>query len=224
MKLQDIQIGTRLELELLNKNSEKIGNTYISQLLEHPGNSIMVISSPIFEARLIYIPLQAQLRLTFLHHKYGLIGFTAFVMRREFRGNIAVLVIQSESELVKMQRRTHYRLDYMADILIRPAGKDSNNDNQAAIKAFTKNISGSGVCVIAGVDIPKNLEVDIELSLTGNIIIAKCIVVRNTRFEVKKTKNYELGLHFTDISQKDQDSLIKYIFEQQRLQLKKEIY
>lgn len=223
MTPQDIQIGTRLELEFLNRNGEKTGNTYVSQLLEQLVDNCMVISAPIFEARLTFIPLQAQLRLTLMHHKYGLLGFTVLVTGKEFRGNIAVLIVQPESELVKIQRRTHYRLDCLADVLVWLGEKDPNADSNAAFKAFTKNISGSGVCIVTEADIPKGSKVEIELSLVGSVrVIAKCIVIRNTRFEVKKSKSYEIGLHFTDISQKDQDSLIKYIFEQQRVYLKKE--
>ncbi len=222
MTPQEIKIGTRLELELLNKIGEKVGYTYVSQLLEQQESNCMVISAPIFEAKLIFIPRQAQLRLTLMHHKYGLFSFTALVTGSEYRGNIAVLLVQSENNLVKMQRRTYFRLDIMADILITPSGNNTNTETKKVIKAFTKNISGSGVCVITETDIPKKSEVDIELILAGNIMIkAKCIVMRNNRFEVKMTKNYELGMHFIDISKKDQNSLIKYIFEQQRVQLKK---
>lgn len=223
MTSREIQIGTRLELELLNRNNEKVGDTYVSQLLERQENNCLIISAPIFEARLIFISLQTQLRLTFIHHKYGLLGFTALVIGREFRGNIAVLIVQPVNEPVKIQRRTHFRLDCMADVLVRPNETNSKADHKPAIKAFTKNISGSGLCIVTSVNIPKNSEVDIELSLADNIlIIAKCIVIRNTQFEVKKSKSYEIALHFTDISQKDQDNLIRYIFEQQRMQLKKE--
>ena len=222
MTPHDIRIGTRLELELLNNNSEKIGNSHISQLLEHHGNRTMVISAPIFKGRLIFIPLHMRLRFTFMQRNYGLFSFTAIVTGRELRGNIAVVFVRPEGQLVKIQRRTHYRLDCIANVLIWTTGKDPNVESKTAIKAFTKNVSGSGVCVISTVDVPQRSMVDIELSLMDNIIInAKCIVARNIEFEVRNIKTYELGLHFVTISQKDQDSLIKYIFEKQRAQRKR---
>ena len=220
----EIQIGTRLELEWLNENGEKIGNTFVSQLLEQQEDASLAISTPIFESKLIMIPLQAQLRLIFMHHKLGLLGFTAIVTSKELKDNIAVLIVRPEDSLEKIQRRTHYRLDCMANILIRLNEKESKGGSETAIKAFTKNISGSGLCVITEVNIPENSEVAIEVRLSENVIIvARCIVIRNIWFEVKKTKSYELGLHFVDISQKNRDSLIKFIYEQQRLQLRKGI-
>jgi c-di-GMP-binding flagellar brake protein YcgR len=223
MTPKEIQIGTRLELELFNKNNKKVGSTYISQLLEQQENNLMMISAPIYEARLIPIPIQSEIRLVFLHNIYGLVGFTAIVLGRENRGNVSVLIIQPETELIKMQRRTHYRLDYITDAELRVGEKGSASYHKTVIKAFTKNISGSGACVITEVDIPKSSVVYIELNLTENFkIITRCIVVRDSEIEIKKVKNYVLGLHFTNISKKDQNSLIKFIFEQQRIQLKKE--
>lgn len=223
MTPQEILPGTRLELELINRIGEKIGNTYVSQLLEKQEDDSLVISAPIYEARLIFIPLQAQIRLNFMHPKLGLLGFTAIVTGREYRENIAILIIQAAGELEKIQRRSHFRLDHIARALVWINGKNEKSDKKTAIKASTKNISGSGLCIVTEIEIPKNAEVDIEFDLTEDIVIAaKCIVVRKSSFEVKSSRNYETGLHFTNLSQKDQDSIIRFIFEQQRVQLKRE--
>ena len=48
MTPQEIMIGTRLELEMLNSSGERIGNVYVSQLLDHQEDGTMVISAPIF--------------------------------------------------------------------------------------------------------------------------------------------------------------------------------
>ena len=219
----EVQPGTRLELELLNKDGERIGSTYVSQLLETQEDDCLVISSPIFEARLIFIPLQAQIRLNFMHFKYGLLGFSAVVIKREYRDNIAILIIQPQGELIRIQRRNHFRMDHMANALVWVNGKDDKEDRKSAVKAVTKNISGSGMCIVTEIDIPKSTEISIEFDLSECIkVSAKCVVIRNHTFEVKNSKSYELGLHFTRLSQKDQDNIIRYIFEQQRVKLKNE--
>jgi len=223
MTPQEIRIGTRLELELLKNVEEEAGQIYISQLLEIQESGIIVVSSPIHESRLIFIPKQERIRLAFVHNEYGLLGFTATVISTEFKDKIAVLVVQPVTELFKLQRRKYFRLDYLIDIKIQLNGKKPNNKSEAPIRAFTKNISGSGLCIVTDTDIPKNTELQVELKLAEDITItAKCVVVRNSWFEVMKSKSYELGVHFTDISKKDQDILIKYIYEQQRVRLKKE--
>lgn len=219
----EIQIGTRLELELLNENQERVGQIYVSQLHEVQENGAMVISAPIHEARLVFIPSSRIIRLAFIHIEHGLLGFNATVTANDFRNKIAVLIVQPETELYKMQRRKYYRLDFIKDIAVHVSGRKTNNKSRPNIRAFTKNISGCGLCIVTDTDIPKNSELEIELNLSENAIIkAKCEVVRNTWFEVMKSKSYELGLQFTQISKSDQNILIKFIYEQQRIRLRKE--
>lgn len=219
---QDLKPGTRLELELLSRNGKRVGITHISQFLETQENGCLIISAPILEARLIYIPVSAQLNVYFMHPKYGPMGFSATVTEIDYRGKIAVLTIEAASELKKHQRRNHYRQDHMEKALIWVCGKDDKQDKKAASKASTKNISGSGLCVVMENDIPKGTEIDIEFNLTESILIrAKCIVIRNKSFEVKNRTTYEIGLKYTELSDKDQDSIIRYIFGKQRAKLKR---
>lgn len=223
MTPSEVQPGTRLELEILNRNGERIGSTYVSQLLEIQEDDCLVISSPIFEARLIFVPLQAQISLNFMHPKFGLIGFSAMVTGREHRDNIAVLIIQPQGKLIRIQRRNHFRMDHMANALVWVSEKDDKEDKKSAVKAVTKNISGSGLCIVTEINIPIKTEINIEFNLSENTkVSAKCVVIRNHTFEIKNSKSYELGLHFTKLFPKDQDSIIRYIFEQQRVKLKNE--
>lgn len=214
----EISLGTRFELEAFDINGEKVGSTYVSQLLEYQDDTLLVISAPIYEARLVYIPDDMIIRLTFIHGKQGLLGFNAKVKSKEFRGNVAVLLIEPEGEIEKIQRRMNYRLDIVLDVLMWLPG----NDNKNTVKAYTKNISGSGLCVISEVEIPRKTEIKLELELSAEVSIsAKCLILRVTPTELRKRKGFELGMHFTEISQKSQDTLIKFIFHQQRMLIKK---
>jgi c-di-GMP-binding flagellar brake protein YcgR len=225
MKLEELLTGTRLELELLDNLGEKVGHTYISQLLEPVRETGMVISAPIFESRLIFVPLNSTLQIAFFHRKHGLMGFTATVNAREYRGNIAILLIQAESEPEKIQRRKHYRLDSLLNAEFKVL--DVSSDKPFAdsfTKATVKNISGSGCCIITDENVPNNSVVDLYVYLnTTTKIRALCVVLRNHQVEVKKGISYDLGLHFADISAKDQDLIIRYIFEQQRMLLKRDV-
>lgn len=258
MTPKEIKVGTRLEFEMLNKNGEKQGNTFISQLLEHQSDGSMIIYAPISEARVVYVPTGITVRLTFVHYLHGLLGFKALVRAKEYKGNIAILIIEPDETIEKIQRREHYRLDVVADVLIWPVeaqsykpvtdvasaakisaeadaeAKDIDTDKEGItpsaastevppVKAFIKNLSGSGACVLSETNFPRNSEVRIEIDLNNNIkFSAKCIVLRTQSVEIRKGRSFELGMHFTEIKPKDQDNLIKYIFEQQRLLLKKE--
>lgn len=215
----EVKLGTRLELELFDTNGEKVGRTYVSQLLEHNDDNLLVISAPIFEARLVYIPDNMPIRLTFVHNRHGLLGFSAIVRSKEYRGNIAVMIVEPDSDIKNIQRRMNYRLDIVLDMLLwLPTPNEKN-----PIAAYTKNISGSGLCVISEIDIPKHTEVKIEMNMSTDLIIhAKCVILRNIPTKLRKGNGYELGMFFTDIPMKSQDALIKFIFDRQRMMIKKE--
>ncbi len=218
MTPKEINLGTRLELELLNRQGEKVGTTFVSQLLEHQGDGLLIISSPIHEARLVFIPKDTNIRLTFIHSKHGLLGFTAAVAGREHRGNIAILIVKPVSEIIRIQRRMNYRLDMVGNAKVW-----LDADSSDPIRAYTKNVSGSGLCIITDINIPVDSVINAELDLPGlPVFSVGCRVLRSKLVEGKRGKHFELGLCFMEIAKKDQDILIRYIFEQQRLLLKKE--
>ncbi len=217
MTPKEVTLGTRLEFELLNRQDEKAGKTFVSQLLEHQSDGSMVISSPIHKARLVFIPTDIHIGLSFIHSKHGLMGFTAVVEGREHRDNIAVLVVRPVSEIIRIQRRMDYRFDIVGNVRI---WLDEESD---PIKAYSKNISGSGLCIITENNIPVDSVIKVELDLPGLPVFGtECRVLRSKLVEDKRGKQFELGLSFMEIAKKDQDILIRYIFEQQRLLLKKE--
>lgn len=225
MKLHELQTGTRLELELINNLGVKIGNTYISQLLEPVRGTDMIISAPIFESRLIFVALSTNLHITFFNSRYGLMGFTAIVNAKEYKGNIAILKIHAQSQPEKIQRRKHYRLDSVlnSEFKILDTAADKTEPDPL-FKATVKNISGSGACIITDQNVPRNSVIDLYIYLNpATKIRAMCLAMRNEKIEVKKSFIYELGLHFADISAKDQDLVIKYIFEQQRMLLNRDV-
>ncbi len=225
MKIHEMKTGTRLELELLDYG-EKTGNKYISQLLEPPNGDSIIVSAPIYESRLIFIPINIRLGVTFFHSRYGLMGFTANVTLRENRGNLSVLELHVETPLENIQRRKHYRLDSLINVEYRLYSAQNKNEEEkpAYKKVMAKNISGSGACIIVDEEIPLKSVLDITLHLSDTLQAkAVCNVVRCTPLELDKVSKFELGLHFAEISAQNQDNIIKYIFEQQRVLLKKGI-
>jgi c-di-GMP-binding flagellar brake protein YcgR len=226
MIIQDIKIGTRLELNQINSLGDIQSETYISQLLEYHDNDLLVISAPIHGSRLVYMPDNARINITFLHQHHNLVsllGFTALVRSKEFRGNVAVYIIEPIGEIDKIQRRMDFRLDIVLNAQIWLPDPDGTEAfDTEPIKVFSKNLSGSGICLISDVEIPKGTETKVEITLSDDlIIIVRCTVLRVVPTEIRYKKKFELGMRFTQIDKKDQESLIRFIFNQQRLQLKR---
>jgi len=227
MNIKDMHEGMKLDLELINSSGEKIGQTFISQVEEIVDDNSIIVAAPIHESRLMLIPSGTRVRIVFYHRKYGLIGVTGVIKLREKRENIVVLHVALNNDFDKIQRRQYFRLScnldskyylFKSEEIEKESAQKSEKDMK---KSITRNISGSGACVLVEESIPKDSVIEVVLWLTREStvkVVGK--VIRSTLLEDPKGKRYELGLHFTKISHKDQEVLVKYIFEQQRLLLK----
>jgi c-di-GMP-binding flagellar brake protein YcgR len=103
------------------------------------------------------------------------------------------------------------------DTLVDSRMEFGNEKGRTIKKAFVKNISGSGACLILDEepDRDKVLDVTITLNPASSIrVFAKIIRI------IKNEKKFEVGVHFIKLSPHDSDILVKFIFEQQRILLK----
>lgn len=225
----DAKIGTKFEIELIDSLGGKIGSTYTSQLLDIRDDEHIVIASPIHESRLLLIPSGSTIRCTFLHYKLGLLAFMATVVNKEKLGNIIAINVAITSKIAKIQRRDHYRLDCMLDVKYRllsdetpVKGADEFVEIPEYKNAYTKNISGRGACIIVDEPIERGTCLHIQISLEdGHFMETKCVAVRCVRVEEIEHSKYSVGLFFIDISHREQDAVIRYIFEKQKQLLKR---
>jgi c-di-GMP-binding flagellar brake protein YcgR len=132
-----------------------------------------------------------------------------------------------EGTFERLQRRKYFRLDCFlnASYRILPEemqGEDTPKEQSAAKKTISRNLSGNGAGIVTEEELPKGTRLETEIKLTeSSTIKVICKVVRCILMEGVKGKKYDIGLYFTHVSAKDQELLIKFIFDQQRLLLKK---
>ena len=229
MNLKELRIGTRLELHLLDASGEKVGYNYVSQILDILEGESLLLAYPIFESRMVFIPTGAQLRLIFLHHKYGLLSVLCTVLSKDKKDNFSFLTVKIAGDFEKIQRRKYYRLDCNLDILFRvlenyPEHTEVPPTDSGVCKAITKNLSGSGICIVSDKTVEPGAYLEVRIFLeAGNPIKAIGVVTRCLRMEGIKLEKYEIGLHLIELGKKEQDAIVKHIFAQQRVLLKKNI-
>lgn len=230
MNALKLRPGTKFEIELISSIDHEKVYVYASQLVDIIDESTIVIAAPMRRSRLITIPASTRLRLLFIDDNKDLVGFLGIVTQRADSGNVPSLVIKIDSELVKIQRRRHFRLDCLMDI--RYAICKNAADNGESMynppakehkKAVSKNISGSGMCIVTNEELPEGTIIWVAMELDSDSHIdTMCKVVRCVKIdEFTKKSRYEIGLDFTCISPQDEEKLVKYIFSQQRELLKK---
>lgn len=230
MKINEIKIGSKLEIEAYNNLGESYEFSLISQLESVENDEKAVIYAPIREGVIFPIRIGSDINIYFsvkiTEDDYHLYKFKASVLSRKVREGIAMLLIAIKGEIVRVQRRQFFRFSYMMPIKYRWIESDKKENEEETEKqykeSFTRDISGEGICILteekatygAKIECILRFEEDNEMFLLGKIVrVLKC--------DNEGKFNYENGVNFINISEKDRECLIRFIFEIQRKLRKK---
>lgn len=247
-----LSIGDKIDIKPLNRNGKPVhtANTFVSQLVDFAEGSIINIAAPIVFGKIIPLPVGESYNLCFYTEK-GLYQCNCMVISNHKDNKTIITVVRITTNLEKFQRRQYYRLECIYDIYYRPISLEEelldkkvstnsfkNTDEAQEVKeklleldkewssASITDISGggarftsdrthkSGDKVRIKLDFMVGKEVK-KLVLTANIVSARRIPVR--------AGLYEYRAEFINISQKDREALIKFIFEQDRKRRRKDI-
>lgn len=223
MRLEDLQTGTKLELELYDDSGEKEQVRVVSQLEGCEDEHTAIIAAPIYGGEIYSIHNGIEMDIYFLQNEQ-LFRFKAKVMSKEKIGNILALKIKRLTNIQKIQRRDFFRFDNIIPVIYRVIDSvdDIENNTIQYKKSITKDLSGSGLCMLVEerLDEYAQLECGISLAPDYNIyFIGRIIRVIKCDFESKY--KYEIGLSYKLIENKDREEIVKYIFNEQRKLRKK---
>ena len=142
--------------------------------------------------------------------------------------------------LQKYQRREHYRLSCNVDLRYRiltekeaelmlrlktPVEFENSSRNVGLIKGITLDISGGGMRFVSAYESKPDEYMLMEFSIpVAGKIVTYSILSRiiSTREVPNKKHTYEHRVKFEDISSKEREQLIKFIFEEERRYRKNE--
>lgn len=224
-----IKIGTKFEIEIPEVNKKDTGSfiTYSSQLIDSTGKNTMIIAAPMNKNRFKFLSAGLNILVYYLNSRQELLYFMATVKEHIKSGPLDAFEIAVTSDAKKIQRRKFYRLDASLSCQYKIIEKLPTNidnfdlgeiDTGDLAEAYTKNISGSGFCLNLNVPLDEDIILYAEINLEDTAIIKVLSqVIRSEKIDDKK---YEAGLHYLKISPVEAKTLIKYIYEKQRLILK----
>jgi c-di-GMP-binding flagellar brake protein YcgR len=225
MKLDNIKIGTRLELEVFDNLNKKITPLFTSQFEQVIDKDTAVVAAPIFEG--VIFPIHRGWRMdVFFLESSDFYKFEAKVMGRVKRGKLSFLKIKVLSEIVRVQRRDFFRFECILPVKYRVVEDYLDDDEEDTAEltkdAVTKNISGGGVCIKLSEELGINKLIECELSLSKSKKIRFLgKVVRKSTVDENVPLKFEVGVLFTKINYKDKEAIIRFIFEEQRKLIKK---
>ncbi len=246
-----VTIGDKLDLIALSFSMKTIEDEkiYKSQVLDFISEDTLSILMPIEGGRVIPLTVGERYSLCF-YTKKGLYQCKSVITDRGRIDNVYVLTVQITSQLEKYQRRQFYRLEYLLEIKYRILSdmeisimnklRNNNYENEAEQQSFINSldalqkdrlsgtildISGGGARFVSEQNHERGniLEMFMEFdnSLGSKDFIIQALILSSNRM-VNRQGFYEHRVQFRDISKEEREAIIKFIFEEERRQRKRE--
>lgn len=231
-----IQEGNKIELEAVKRSVNEFGEivrkTYKSELYEIVSEDRVRIAMPVEKMKVILLPVGAQYSMCF-YTKNGLYQCMARVSERYRNKNLFVLVMDLESDLQRYQRREYYRLNTILDMKSRKLDNESKNSEGNSTEEQVEfldtdltfdngtmvDISGGGARFISTVKYQEGSLIRFVFSLFVNGTVTEYNLVGRVLMSellMNREDAYENRIQFVNIGNEDRESIIKYIFEEER--------
>lgn len=227
MNISELEIGTKLELELFNEAGDRIDQVLVSEFEWHSGSNDIIIAAPIFEGSVVPLHFGTVMNVYFIKRREDdihLYKFRAIVRARELAGNLHLIRVEMQGELEKVQRRSYYRLNCSVQIQYRivDSMNEVYNDNIPFKKSFSNNISGGGISLMLEekVEVGRLVECELFTSQDKRVrFFGK--IIRYERSELEGRFKYAAGIAYIKINDNDREAVVRYIFNEQRKLRKK---
>ena len=234
-----IQVGNRLELESIKKSVNEYGEivrkTYKSELYEIVTEDEIKIAMPMEEMKVILLPVDGEYSLCF-YTRNGLYQCIARVTERYKSNNLFVLVMELETDLQRYQRREYYRLNTILDMKCKQIDEGLNPNSELEHVEFMDtdltfdngtmvDISGGGARFISKVQYPEGSLIRFVFSLFVNGKMTEYRLIGRILMSspmANKENSFENRVQFVNMDNEDRESIIKYIFEEERKQRHRE--
>lgn len=220
---------------------KKVGNKleYISKVVDfNQSDMIMTIEMPTYQKQIIMLHVDERYEIE-LKMEEGIYKTEGLVLKRYKDGSIYLADILLLSKLQKHQRREYYRLDISQEIEYRFCTKEehdiiekiknnsfSSKEEKIEVvkrlkvltetwdKATATNVSAGGIKIITNKLLPVGEWAYIKISFADEILIILSFILFCE--QIKDSEFYTVRLKFFEMSDKDKEKIIKYIFEQER--------
>ena len=227
-----VQIGNKIDIESIKKTTDEPGEitrkTYRSELYDIESEDIIKIAMPMEQSKIVLLPVDAEYSLCF-YTPNGLYQCLARVVERYKSNNLFVLSMELETDLQKYQRREYYRLNTVLEMKSKAIDENSGATGMEQVQFMDTDltfdngtmvdISGGGARFKSKVRSTEGSLIRFAFSLfvNGEVTEYKLTgkVLKSTPIE-NKEDSFENRIQFVNMVNDDRESIIKYIFEEER--------
>jgi c-di-GMP-binding flagellar brake protein YcgR len=244
MEIFDLRPGTPVEFTVSVNAEEdnRIGeerSIYISSVFGVTKNKEIIFHIPTRKGHIVTIPMDAPYIAVF-NTRSGMFQLEGRIIKRGKLENFPVYVFQPETGLKKVQRRDYYRFDCLLPIMILPIPEEVailpnmelveddlekyGNTYGSPVSGNILDISGGGAKIHANKDVITDRYMYVSFKLRSDTVNETInTIARRVKSEYKeKLAVYEHRIEFLFKESEDRETIIKYIFEEERRLRKKD--
>lgn len=231
--------GDRIELQMVerHKKEEESQRVFVSEVHEILSEDQMEIVMPMEKTKLILLPVDMEYDLT-IYAQHGLFQCFARVIDRYKSNNVYILVVELTTNLRKHQRREYYRYSCALDMGSREL--EENEIKAVELKepfqltpglpikrSVIVDISGGGLRFVSEQKYEPDSLICCSYSLLQNgekklyEIVGKVLTVTELS---NRRGSFEHRVQYVDLDKDVREEIIRFIFEEERKNRKKERY
>lgn len=241
---QMIELGNKLELQKVRhvEFSEEV--KYVSKFLYQKSADEAVIEMPSYKGSMVVLEPEDQYQVCFFTNK-GLYRCIVEVADRFYEDNLPVAVVRFQSDFEKLQRRQYYRMECVLDLTFRPVTQKEAEDilwmkkghkslssspeekieNTRSYAGVALDISGGGIRFNSEFAAQPGDTVLLSVAFATpdahklRLLFAKILTVSPV---ANRKGLYEHRAEFAYISNDERESIIRYVFMEERNRRKKD--
>ena len=234
-----VKPGTKLDIRAVKRTSLKDNQDsklYTTKVYDVLSDDQIEVIMPSEQSKLILLPVDGEFQL-FFYSDNGLYECVARVIDRYKSNNIYILLFELETNLKKFQRREYYRYNIvlgMASRKLEPHEIDSDghilgdgelDESIPFDKSTIVDISGGGIRFVSRTPYQKGSYIVSKYSLPIRgrfkeyVLISRILEIRALE---ERRGGYEHRAQYINISNKDREEIIQFIFDEERKNRQKE--
>lgn len=239
-----LEIGNKIDICSMDKSEIRQAENgkvpiLASRLEAIDDNGELVIQMPVYKGKIILLSLGLRYELMF-YTRRGLYRGVCQVVDRYKEGNIFMVKVVLKSGLNKFQRREYFRLPCIIGMQAYPLSKEEamNLDEEALLRHVSDetvattvfngvivDISGGGIRFISEQKQEENDCLAVQFMLQNETVNQGVIVVVSVvgcNQAAPNVERYEVRAEFMHLGAKIRETIIKYIFDEDRRIRKKD--
>lgn len=228
--MQDIiSIGDKLNVERLIDGERETDisrrRVFNCRIMDIPDEYILRITMPFYEGRLVPLEIGDQYRICAYTQK-GIYESSFVVIKRLKEGNLFMADMELQGKLQKVQRREYYRYGCRleADYRLASYKETTEPDEQDWKKAVIVDISGGGIRMVTEHKEATPTLIQLRFRLPVQDRMQQFLPYGNMLSSAPNENNpilQESHVMFDQMSEKEREQIIRYIFEDERRKILK---